>query len=756
MAPPDTPKRRGRKRSKRRAASSGARHTSLSEEPRPATLPSSPAGGKKGPGALLKKAGNKGQANTVVPQQNCTIDTMPQKENKLDNLCNLLENIILQHGREAPTPGQKPAKVDGATALPPPRAGTQNAVPSTSGGLPASLHSALEAGKDLSKEELERERKARKEAKKARKKGPGKENVEERKETQNSGQGSAPATTVKGSPVKGAPTTPVKGAPTTPVKGAPTTPVKGAPTTPVKGAPTTPVKGAPTTPVKGAPTTPVKGAAAPAIPVKGAAAAATPVKGAVAKPVKVAAAKSATAGAAVPSSILVVDLRYGKESSEQAGVEVAKPAGQDSTAGKSKADLRRERREKQEAQRQAKLALKEQQEEQKKQKDKQVVMEKAKASSKAKATGEGTRKARVRRASSRGSSERKVPLLGHLPQYSPNPPPHQVNSDSIHPAVLTVGLKMKYGVVEGATARVISMLAALKLFISDYRTPESCDLSRDMADKLKPNVDFLHACRPHAIAMDNAIRSVKHKINSIDPLTPEAQAKDELRGAIDEFVGENIILASSTIATHATTLIHDDVLLTFGYSALVCDVVEAVVKEGGKVSVVVADYPHPPSGAAMVQRLDRLGVPTYYRLVTDLSHIMSKVTKVVVEAEAVMMNGAVQAMCGTACLALAAATHHKPFIVLCQTYKFCNIDLTDSLVMNELGDANSMVSCPSQEHQGVLADWRDTQNLNVVRLVYDVTPAGLVTVLVTEQNVLPTSAVPVIIHRKYADILGQD
>lgn len=61
-------------------------------------------------------------------------------------------------------------------------------------------------------------------------------------------------------------------------------------------------------------------------------------------------------------------------------------------------------------------------------------------------------------------------------------------------------------------------------------------------------------------------------------------------------------------------------------------------------------------------------------------------TKVVVEAEAVMMNGSVQALCGTASLALAAATHHKPFIVLCQTYKFCNIDLTDSLVVNELGE----------------------------------------------------------------------
>lgn len=66
----------------------------------------------------------------------------------------------------------------------------------------------------------------------------------------------------------------------------------------------------------------------------------------------------------------------------------------------------------------------------------------------------------------------------------------------------------QYGVIEGATGRVISVLSALKRFISDYRTPEACDLSRDMADKLKPNVDFLAACRPHAIAMDNAIRCV--------------------------------------------------------------------------------------------------------------------------------------------------------------------------------------------------------------------------------------------------------
>lgn len=82
-----------------------------------------------------------------------------------------------------------------------------------------------------------------------------------------------------------------------------------------------------------------------------------------------------------------------------------------------------------------------------------------------------------------------------------------------------------------------------------------------------------------------------------------------------------------------------------------------------------------------------------------------------------------------------------------------------SLSFNTLlptGDANGIVNCPSREYCDLLTDWKDTQNLNVVRLVYDVTPAGLVTVLVTEQSVLPTSAVPVIIRRNYADILGQD
>ncbi|XP_047500518.1 translation initiation factor eIF-2B subunit delta-like isoform X3 [Penaeus chinensis] len=583
-------------------------------------------------------------------------------DKKLDSLCQLLENIVLQHGGKDISPGgAKPVSVPQQNQN---TAAKVSPVTKSASGPSSKVEGNKEQpGEEKSKEEIERERKARKEAKKAGKKKGGDQSKAKEGGTDES-----------------------------------------------------------TKENKKPPPQSQKEAKAQS--------------------------KPAEEKAAPPQQS-----KQGQEPQQKEGVEDG--------SGKSKADLKRERREKQEAQRQAKALAKAQQDAEKQKKSQpqsqKITREESKKGPQIKKFAEG-RRTRDKKSIEKDSS-RRIPLLGHLTPYTSHPPSLPVNCDSIHPAIRTLGQKMKDRVVDGSTARVIATLAALKRFINDYRTPESCDLSRDLAEKIVPNVAHLHACRPLAIAMDNAVRFLKHKINSIEPNVPEAQAKDLLRTAIDEYVCDNINLASSTIATHAAQLLKDgDVILTFGYSALVCDMVEAA-RNGSScvnVSVVVADSPFPPTGSDMVKQLAAMGVPTYYRLITDVTHIMHKVTKVVVEAESVMMNGAVQGMCGTAGLALAAATHDTPFIVLCHTYKFSNNDLTDSLVVNELGDANGIVNCPSREYCDLLTDWKDTENLNVVRLVYDVTPAGLVTVLVTEQSVLPTSAVPVIIRRNYADILGQD
>ncbi|XP_042872498.1 translation initiation factor eIF-2B subunit delta-like [Penaeus japonicus] len=593
----------------------------------------------------------------------CTSDSENKKlkmsDKKLDSLCQLLENIVLQHGgKEIPLGGTKPDNVAQQK-----QNVSAKEIPVTS---TASNTSPIEVtvecpNEEKSREEIERERKARKEAKKDKKKKGGDQGKAKEGSTKESKKPTPQSQ--KGSNIQ-----------------------------------------------------------------------------------------------SKPAEEKAAPLQQSKQLQEPQPQQ--KEDGQDGS-GKSKADLKRERREKQEAQRLAKAEAKAKQEAEKQKKSQpqsqKVNSEESKKAPQPKKKLSDGRRMRDKKSVEKEDSSRRIPLLGHLTPYTSHPPSLPVNCDSIHPAIRTLGQKMKDRVVDGSTARVIATLAALKRFINDYRTPESCDLSRDLAEKILPNVAYLHACRPLAIAMDNAVRFLKHKINSIEPNVPEAQAKDLLRTAIDEYVRDNINLASSTIATHAAQLLKDeDIILTFGYSALVCDMVEAAQKNDMNVRVVVADSPFPPTGSDMAKRLAAMNVPTYYRLITDVTHIMHKVTKVVVEAEAVMMNGAVQGMCGTAGLALAACTHDTPFIVLCHTYKFSNNDLTDSLVVNELGDASGIVSCPSREYCDLLTGWKETENLNVVRLVYDVTPASLVTALVTEQSVLPTSAVPVIIRRNYADILGQD
>ena len=57
-----------------------------------------------------------------------------------------------------------------------------------------------------------------------------------------------------------------------------------------------------------------------------------------------------------------------------------------------------------------------------------------------------------------------------------------------------------------------------------------------------------------------------------------------------------------------------------------------------------------------------------------------------VEAEGVLYNGAVVGPVGQASLSMMAHLSGAPVIVLCQTYKFSNNDLTDSLDNNELGE----------------------------------------------------------------------
>ncbi|KAL1999221.1 hypothetical protein VTN02DRAFT_4867 [Thermoascus thermophilus] len=157
-------------------------------------------------------------------------------------------------------------------------------------------------------------------------------------------------------------------------------------------------------------------------------------------------------------------------------------------------------------------------------------------------------------------------------------------------------------------------------------------------------------------------------------------------------------------------------------------------------------------------------------------------------------NGRLYSRVGTALVAMSAKERSGgveiPVIVCCETVKFTDRVALDSIVVNEIADADELVATHSPQqvtglpdpaaasaepgqggkggsgkaHQGgssaetgagsslskssssPLKDWKDTPNLQLLNIMYDVTPAEYVDMVVTEMGSLPPSAVP-IVHR---------
>ena len=92
-------------------------------------------------------------------------------------------------------------------------------------------------------------------------------------------------------------------------------------------------------------------------------------------------------------------------------------------------------------------------------------------------------------------------------------------------------------------------------------------------------------------------------------------------------------------------------------------------------------------------------------------------------------------------------------LVACETHKSCERVQTDSIVYNELGNADELVQDYGNGAQkSLLTNWRTRKSLNLLNIMYDVTPANLVTAVVTELAILPCTSVPVILRIKPSEI----
>eukprot|EP01127_Copromyxa_protea_P023822 TRINITY_DN9115_c0_g1_i1.p1 TRINITY_DN9115_c0_g1~~TRINITY_DN9115_c0_g1_i1.p1 ORF type:complete len:435 (+),score=92.72 TRINITY_DN9115_c0_g1_i1:49-1305(+) len=341
-------------------------------------------------------------------------------------------------------------------------------------------------------------------------------------------------------------------------------------------------------------------------------------------------------------------------------------------------------------------------------------------------------------------STKEVALFSHLPQFEK---PASVSlmaksGESIHPAIVTVGLKYSERIITGSNARVMAMLDAFIAFIKDYKTPHSKVLALDLDNQLKPLIQFIEDCRPMSIGMRNAVKVVRGAIGRTTVM-PEAEAKEHVLAVIDEYKKQKILDADKVICDKviAEKIVNGDVILTYGSSYIVQRILTVAHEKGINFRVIIVDSNPKFEGRTLLERLNAAGIDCTYLLLTGLSYVVKDATKFLMGAHGLLSNGAVVSRAGSAVVAMMAHYNHIPVLVCCETHKFYERVQLDAICNNELEDAESLLRDGTS-----MAGWKENEKLRVLNLAYDLTPMEYVSAVVTEVGLVPTTSIPAILR----------
>jgi translation initiation factor eIF-2B subunit delta len=265
-----------------------------------------------------------------------------------------------------------------------------------------------------------------------------------------------------------------------------------------------------------------------------------------------------------------------------------------------------------------------------------------------------------------------------------------------------------------------------------------------------------------------------------DPSTPESEAKRNLLDEIDMFIRERVTAADKLIRDLAVTkILPGDVILTYASSSIVEQTLLQAHKSGVSFSVIVVDSKPLFEGKMLARKLANAGLKVRYFLITGASHAIKDASKVFLGAHAMMSNGRLYSRVGTALVSMLAKAQSLPVIVLCESVKFTEKVALDSIVGNEVAPAEELLS-EAERHtllplkpllpkshpvnsedasaEGAASSpsdvlkWIDgSKNLHHLQVLYDVTPAEYIDMVITEYGNLPPSSVPVV-HRLSTNI----
>jgi translation initiation factor eIF-2B subunit delta len=336
---------------------------------------------------------------------------------------------------------------------------------------------------------------------------------------------------------------------------------------------------------------------------------------------------------------------------------------------------------------------------------------------------------------------KRVPYFMHLADWTDKGAEKLEQGVVLHTEVIRLGFKYANGSICGSSARCVALVKAMECVVRDYELPPKTEFSRHFYENLKPMIRFLVQCRPKAVSMGNFIRGFKNKITQCRGKS-EGAAKAFLLTYLDEFIEERFLTAQQLIVdTGMKKIVDGDVIMVYGCSYVVGRLLIAAHEEGKKFQLIVVEGEALMEGKEMLRRMSSVGISCTYVLLNAISYMMATTTKVFLGAAAMLSNGNLVSRVGTALVAMSAHGQYVPVIVCCETIKFSEKCILDSITWNELGNPNDLNDCPA------LDGWRDASTrLTLLSLRYDVTPIEYLAMIVCEFGMIPPTSVPVVLR----------
>lgn len=300
----------------------------------------------------------------------------------------------------------------------------------------------------------------------------------------------------------------------------------------------------------------------------------------------------------------------------------------------------------------------------------------------------------------------------------------------IHPSLIEFALQTAQDISLDEDERTRKFLLMMKRQISDEPAVSRELFRQALFNLLKRTMTLLTCIRLNTIGIGNSVRFIKKQLSS-EVIMETEELRSTLMEALDYFIEDKINdVADFLSKTTANTIVDGDVIMTYGYSPIICKALKIAADNKIKFRVIVVDSRPNFDSRTLVEQISDLDVR--YVLISGLSYVMPEVKKVLIEPNGILSNNAAQTPIGTAMISMVAHECGVPVIFVCGSYRFVSDVRIDALSKNERISDELLQPVPCQNMK---------TDAEYLALIYDVTPGQYVDVVMSELGNIPVNSI---------------